>query len=742
VAFIPGDAPVAEPLFFDLSEEARRGSDLIVSRGRLIHLDGGWSVAEDWGTWALGRSATVRLYLAQPAARTLLVRAWAPPPPQGLRRQTVSVTVNGDSIGSVAISRRPRNRYLEVPAAVQRRGVNRITFGFSYAAPPASIGRGRDTRQLAAGFCAIGLGAGDRRLRPPSLRDWALAALRGWVMRSDPSAELDADTGTLTVHRRGLVVVATHDLARRGERVLRVAAAGEPDPWAMISRIEATPIGGAAKHELIPVADGKLSSPSGNPPRRLEPPSALTAGPAVIEVEIDPGGRTVALQSPLFKAPTSTPLAGARTAAAADAIPRADAPDLVLITLDAARPDHFGCYGYERATTPNIDRLAAVSAVFNEAFALAPYTLCSVPTMITGLSFLDHGVVGRGHRLSPDLITLAEVLTGLGYETACFSATPNNSRALGFDQGYAVFEELWRGVDERRARDPERLSAAAIRWLAEVGDDRPIHLQLHLVPPHEPYDPGPAFDLFADPGYRGSIDGSLATLEALDRGTLRANEADLDRLVSLYDGNLRRADAAVGGVLDALRRRARWSSTLVLVTADHGEAFLEHGRTGHNSTVYDEMLRVPFILRLPPPGESRPPDTLVTLADIVPTLLAAAGAGVGQEIAGIDLGHAAGAAVPGRYLVARTDREPPTLALRSARWKLIRFGRNRMQLFDVVDDPRETNDILYARLPIAAGLDLMLARAASRQPLSDPGRPAGPVSAEDAAMLEALGYGE
>ena len=145
--------------------------------------------------------------------------------------------------------------------------------------------------------------------------------------------------------------------------------------------------------------------------------------------------------------------------------------DIVLIVLDAARLDHFGCYGYGRDTTPNIDRLAEEGLVFTNAFATASYTACSVPTMVSGLSFLEHGATNRRRVLDENVTTLAESLQQQGYKTSCYSANPNHSIRRGLGQGCDTFEELWRGRSRGVAWDPYLMSALAAEKLAEESED-------------------------------------------------------------------------------------------------------------------------------------------------------------------------------------------------------------------------------------------------------------------------------
>ena len=542
--------------------------------------------------------------------------------------------------------------------------------------------------------------------------------------------------------RAGTIVAPISRASQPGPLTLRVHAPGNPDPGSAIRRISATTLDGPTPHQLA--IDGqRFSTSEDSLDLEVSIPGGL-APPAVLEIEIDPQEWATSLQSPLFRfAASGLDEKQHRTGTPGPSkVTNAARSDVVVIILDAARPDHFGCYDYHRDTSPNIDRLAAESTVFRSAFALAPYTLCSVPTMISGLSFLEHGVTARGHSLSREVTTLAEQLSELGYETGCFTATPNNSRSLGFDQGFGTFWEAWQGATAGEALDPVRLSTAAMEWLRGVPEDQPLHLQIHFVPPHEPYDPGPRFDVFGNESYAGPVDGSLEMIKAIDSGRHNPSSEDLDRLIALYDGNLRRADAAVGALLQALEKRRRWPNTVVLVTSDHGEALLEHGRLGHNSTVFDEMLRVPFILRLPERLHTARQDDLVTLADILPTMLSAAGGCPRSAVTGRNLLSVSAQARGTSLFVARNDRRVPVMALRTSRWKLVRSSPHRAQLYDLLADPGEQTDVLHGRFAIAMGLERLLMQQLQTRPTHGPAAPVKPVDGDDAAMLRALGYAD
>jgi arylsulfatase A-like enzyme len=330
-------------------------------------------------------------------------------------------------------------------------------------------------------------------------------------------------------------------------------------------------------------------------------------------------------------------------------------PDIVIVILDAARAGNFGVFGYERDTSPNIDALARESLVFTRAYSECPTTACSIPNLISGLPFVHQETEAREQRIDDRVVTLAESLGEIGYRTIGISANPKNSRARNGDQGFDEFLQLWQRSGRRQPElqtDPQLLTDSAIQFLGHAPTDQPLFLQLHYVPPHEPYRPTPEFDRFGDPGYDGPVVPGFK-LKGVRTGRIELDAADRAELLAHYDGNLLMADAAVGRLFDALKQRGRWDSSVVLVVSDHGEAFFEHGEQGHNTTLFDEMLHIPFILRLPPRADVEHVDTgqVVALSDVVPTILGFVGLAPAPGVNGVDL--IAAPPDPGRVLFHR-----------------------------------------------------------------------------------------
>lgn len=685
-------------------------------------LDSGWTGPASWGVWAFGASSKTTINLDATDWELLKIRVKAYSGlPKGTE-QEVRVSLNGSEIGREPVGLVWTDTSFVVPPGVLREGANVAELHFAHRASPAEVGRGKDERPIAAAVEEISLSRSNR----------------GDVGIQVPVQVFDRTSGRFALAHSGTLVIPTTVPANAAELVVETRwPDGVPSRDAGIELTVLSIDGAQLDSERVEI-DGSWLRRSSRPTRSQLPIGDLAGAICLLEVTADlPDG-----SGPIEVSPPSFVTSGVEPTLAPEHSHSGRRPDIVLITLDAARPDHFSGYGYSRPTTPMIDRFAQRAFVFDHAFALAPYTLCSVPTMITGLSFLNHGVIAHEDTLGADASTLAEQLAAAGYRTACFSATPNNSRAKGFEQGYDEFFELWREAGRNTSRRPHYVTHRIVEWLHSIDDDRPLHLQVHYIPPHAPYEPDPRFDKFTDPGYDGPCNGKFKTLSGLETGRLDPGDGCLEHVIGLYDGNLLAADDAVGKLLAALRARDRWRDTVVLITADHGEAFLEHGRMHHNSTVYDEMLAVPFILRLPPWIDAGAVDTgrLVTLADIVPTLLGTAGIRPEGAVDGVDLLIPRRGEADSRFLVAGNTDKPPLLGLRTLRWKAILTPAGPAWLYDLEHDPAETHNLVFDDPATFAGLSLLLTERATAPGSLTPAAATAEITDADRDMLRALGY--
>jgi arylsulfatase A-like enzyme len=682
----------------------------------------GWAGPHRWGSWATAPVSRVEFNLQTTAAASLVIRARANENLPEHRKQGVTVSVNGTEIGHQRVRRSWTVLRFHVPEDVLRIGLNSVRLEFDDSISPAEAGTGKDYRRLAAGIDELTL----------------MAPAGGNGEESGKNVKVDIwneDRQTLVVGEPGVLVLPRFIPAGTERIELAVRASMSVDSSKIRALLAAEDLDGGS------IRKSEMTFPPGRSLSTARLPVGDLAGRWAV-ITIDTAITTGNLEISKMKF-----VPGDDQNEPATTMPPAEntrpQPDIVFITLDAARADRFSFAGNDRPTTPVIDDLATESLVFPNAYSLVPYTLCSVPTMITGLSFIDHQVVGHQDVLSQDAVTLAESLQAAGYHTAAFSATPNNSSAKGFDQGYDVFREIW---TEKAKRSENRrahfIAQQVVDWLDTLEDDhRPLHLQVHMVPPHAPYDPPAPFDLFTDPAYDGPCDGYHRTLSAIDGGAMEPTAACLDHLLALYDGNLRAADDAVGTILEALRKRPQWRNTVVLITSDHGEAFYEHGRMDHNSTLYSEMLHVPFVLRLPPEFDASAidKDQLVTLADLTPTLQSAAGLKLPHSADSRDL-LAPNPVPDGRFMVSQTATDQPIRGIRTLRWNLMVGPAGSGALFDVTVDPDERINRRFDHPEQFVGLGKILANRYAIPPQLVVAAETADITEEERILLETLGY--
>jgi arylsulfatase len=305
----------------------------------------------------------------------------------------------------------------------------------------------------------------------------------------------------------------------------------------------------------------------------------------------------------------------------------APAPDhVILISVDTLRADRLGAYGYADAATPNLDALAAESLRFDRAYAHASSTLPSVSSLMTGLLPAQHGLFANLGKLRRRFSTLGTRLRAAGFRTAAFVGSWALRPTRGLARGFEVYTEEWGDRESNRPQPETRgapLTDQAIAWLDGRSPGERLFLWVHYQEPHGPYEP-PAFEPpeVAGPELPRSSDmsgrGAIPRYQWLGHGRLAEYEAR-------YDGEIAEVDRQLGRLLAVLRERGLLAHSIVVFTADHGEAFGEDGLyCAHGEGLDESLLRVPLILRAPglEPGVRR---DAVRLIDVAPTLLALLG---------------------------------------------------------------------------------------------------------------------
>jgi len=436
--------------------------------------------------------------------------------------------------------------------------------------------------------------------------------------------------------------------------------------------------------------------------------------------------------------------------------------DVVIFLIDTLRADRTGPYGRWPSPTPFLDELAGESVVFEQAYSPAPWTLPATVSLLTSQPLCAHGVSVDGETIAPDLTPLAERMHASGWRTASLFSNPFAGPMSGLDRGFEASRLV-----------PRTDGPLVSLWLDAVGD-QPYFLYVHNVEPHDPYEG--AGDVAAP--VAAQVNRLLDRHRELTRvdwlagqplGTTR-NEAEQDavhgelaglRTVvdTLYDADVERADLLLAAVVAELRSRGRLDRTILLVVSDHGEEFGEHGGWQHDQSLYEELVRVPMLMRLPGAEHgglrvSQP----VSLLDVVPTLAELLGEpGLAEGAAGRSLVPLlADGAKPdpeARVVSTRWNRKKYyqpfaekrgdlNVAVREGSWKAIwNSVTDRVELYDLARDRRERRDRRPEQPELAERLGA-LAREAAAPCLAARPPPAAPpdLDPETRERLRELGY--
>lgn len=388
-------------------------------------------------------------------------------------------------------------------------------------------------------------------------------------------------------------------------------------------------------------------------------------------------------------------------------------PESILLWIvDTLRVDGLGLYGNDRPVSPNYDALAQESTVFERAVAQSSWTRPTVASLLTGVGPERHGISDVTHYLDESFATLPERLGELGYATAGFSSNVNFSQASGLDQGFDRFDFVH---DEAQG-----LAERSLKWLDELAEEspgRPFFLTILSIEPHASFQPAEPFRGRFAPDVDDRWLGTVEHLRALSDRKIPATDEVVEKLFRLYDAEIAWNDHMFGEFRRQLERRGL--DPLVVVVADHGEAFKERGVFGHAWDLHREVLDIPFLIRRPGQREGRRVRVPVQQVDLLPTLLDFAGGG---PVPGVDGDSLMPLLFPDaavmetstmrpferRLLVSTTDRfRRPFASLVRGRYKLIEplrgGGLPDRQLFDWFADPEEERDLVPER-PLLAGV--------------------------------------
>ena len=401
-------------------------------------------------------------------------------------------------------------------------------------------------------------------------------------------------------------------------------------------------------------------------------------------------------------------------------------PNVVLISVDMLRPDHLGCYGYARDTSPRIDRLASEGTLFENAISSAPWTLPAHAALMTGLTDSVHGCTDTNRILAARQTTLAERLKAKGYATVGFFSGPYLHPVFGLSQGFdeyvdcTSYSQLSKktvsatGTVEGRAIwevshsdvTNERVYKAVQEWTTK-NKRRPFFMFIHMWDVHYDFTPPEPYDRAFDPDYQGPFDGKNFVFDQWINARMEQN--DLEHLIALYDGEIAWTDAQIGRILDGLDALGLRDSTIVALVADHGTEFFEHGEKSHRKTLFDESIRIPLIIRYPgevPHGKRI--ETQVSIIDVFPTIIELIGLPTSPDVMGQSLVPLFSNRSLARDNLAVSELDSLGRKMRSFRrrgCKLIRDEvTGRLWVYNLLEDPDELHPLKSLDTPLAQGI--------------------------------------
>ena len=379
-------------------------------------------------------------------------------------------------------------------------------------------------------------------------------------------------------------------------------------------------------------------------------------------------------------------------------------PNILIIMIDTLRRDHVGIYGYHRETTPNIDRFAQKATVYHNAVSQSSWTNPSIASFLTSLypsvhgvlSFANEGKEARADILNDEIVTLAEFLKSKGYSTGAFVANKWICERLGFGQGFDVFDS----INSKFKPSAPEVNEKALQWIKR-NKNKPFFAFLLYMDVHGPYKPPAPYDtFFKSTENRQMNDKEAASLRYLSVGRTK-DKNNLNYYIDQYDGGIRYTDHHIGQLIDDLEADNILKNTFMVITADHGEAFFDHGFCNHGWSLYNEEIDVPLIIKFPnsikAPASVKSGVMLIdigsTIYNILDTHFPNSGAGMHSLVALNDnlLPHRA---IFSEHLTPK--RGHPKIALEKDNFKAIYLTKLKKvtKLYNIEKDPEEINNLI------------------------------------------------
>lgn len=421
-------------------------------------------------------------------------------------------------------------------------------------------------------------------------------------------------------------------------------------------------------------------------------------------------------------------------------IEKIEEPNVILIIIDTLRANHLSSYGYERETTPNIDKFASESYLFKNVIAAAPWTTPSIGSIFTSqypsvLGYNDQPIV-----LDSKFITLAEIFKENNYITSGVIAHQYISTSFGFDQGFDFYDEE-NALGHGHISSPS-ITKKAVSFLKD-NQNKKFFLFLHYFDPHYDYILHENYNYFPD--YDGPLFSgeSIYTLREIAH-SLSGN--DIDYIKALYDSEINITDEHIGKFLDQLKELGLYKDALIIITSDHGEEFCERGDhwIGHTMKLYQELIHVPLMIKFPGNNKKKIINESVELIDLMPTIIDYVGFTI-PDAYKLD-GRKINIRKPEKKKIfSETKRSASLQSVIWKGWKLIYDSTNKnKELYNLRKDPFELKNLASKNNKMTKKIETMLLEwnkyVELRKQLFNVESKQPKLSPEDIEILKSLGY--
>lgn len=615
------------------------------------HLLSGWSIPEAGHRWAVGLHSEVE-FISAPKEGVSCTIHCHPFAVQSGEQQRMKVFLNSVFLEEFALQSDKGAYRVALPKRHFKKGTNRLRFEFAYARSPREENVSVDARKLAVMFKKIAF-------HGPENRESAIFRQDGAVVQT-PGTKLCFYEAVPSGTRLALDFVSARD-------DMNVKVTVDTDRKPSQSYI----VQKSGKHEidLTPFAPGParlsfgVEAPEADPSQSKTPAMVRWRGIELIRSRGNPRRLKISNKT-----------------------------DVIYIVLDAFYAGHSSLYGYHRETTPFLDRWAREALVFDQMFANAPYTLASTATLFTSRFTPGHHLATQENRMSPEITTLPEFLSQQDIRTCMVTDHPYLSSPFGLDRGFDYV------YDKHDYRENPGAVIDVLKQIYAQPEEKRRFIYIHLIPPHGPYMPPEKYRVYAK-HKPGLIMPDETNVRKVLQGEIELSPEQVQFWMDMYDANILYADDIARMIMSYLEDSGIAEKAVIAVTSDHGEAFNQHGRLFHNSTVFEEMVHIPLLIRFPSRFGLQPRriDTQVSVADMAPTLcrifnLEISTSYLGRDIMPLILGGN----IPHQPVYMETTHR--TGGMRGCGYKFI-DTRKVPSLYDLQKDPDEKMDV-YAQSPI------------------------------------------